>query len=99
MTKREGIYFGLGCLREFEEQKKDYKLFRLEELFGEKYARYALGIFTGNVVVFDTITPKVEGSIRRRVISVPEDFDGDQMVELILAAISYDMKNRKEKKE
>jgi hypothetical protein len=96
MNKREAMYFALGVLRGCLDCGKDYNVVELESLFGEKYKKYILGFTNCNssIGLIDIEAPKTD-DLRRRVIEISRDLDGEQIVGLLLEALAYDIRNNK----
>ena len=97
MTKREGIMYALGQLKGYLEDGKDYQTVKLKELFGDKYERYELGFSNGDksICILD-VSKKSDGIGRGRfVIEINRYFYIDDLVNLILEALAFDLKLQK----
>ena len=98
MTKKEGIMYALGQLKGYLEEKKDYKTVELKDLFGDKYERYKLGLSNGdNSVCIIDVKSENQGLRRGRfVIEIDRHFYVDDLANLILQGLAFDLKLQKE---
>ena len=96
MNKKEGIIYALGELKGQLECGKDYNTIKLKDILGEEYNAYEIGFSNGSdsLCVLDT---KSKGDfIRGRyVIEIDRHFYIDDLVNLILQGLAFDLKLKK----
>lgn len=97
MNKREGIIYALGQIKGFLESGKDYKTVKLKDLFGDRYERYEIGLSNGDssVCIIDVVSEHNELARGRFVIEINRHFYIDDLVNLILQGLAFDMKLQK----
>lgn len=94
-SKKDAMYYAVGILNGFVECEKEYRHVKLGEVLNDKYSKYELGTSMlekhREIVLFRTVGEKD----KIRVIEITDEFEIDQIVGLLLAALSYDMKNER----
>ena len=98
MDKKDRMYYAMGIIRAYVECDKNWKTVPLGNIIDEEYEDYVIGVSGTNdekITLFDVSS---DDGKRRRVIEVTCDFKVDQVVHLLLEALSYDKERKKNEK-